>query len=153
MKFKYLFVAAALFLCVSVKAQNITPSHLKAAEDMLTAARSDTLFRQSMATMLNQASNRIPEVQRPKFIQVMNAFVAKYVSWELLKDQLAVLYAKEFTEKELKELIAFYNTPLGKKLNNKLPVLMQKGAELGQMAVQTHQSELEKMMQDAFKEQ
>ncbi|TWR29979.1 DUF2059 domain-containing protein [Mucilaginibacter pallidiroseus] len=153
MKLKYFFAAAAMFLCVSVKAQNITPSHLKAADDLLTAARADTLYKQNMATMLNQASGRIPEAQRAKFVTVMNAFMAKYISWELLKDQMAVLYAKEFTEKELKDLTAFYNTPLGKKLNSKQPILLQKGAEMGQLAVQSHQSELEKMMQDAFKEQ
>jgi hypothetical protein len=154
MKFKFLIIA--LLICGAAKAQtakNITPAHLKAAEDMFRASGADTLFKSSMATMLKQASANMPEDKRPKFIEVMNQFIAKYVSWDLLKDQMAVMYASEFTEAELKGLIAFYNTPLGKKLNAKQPLLMQKGALLGQQAVQGHQVELQQMMQEAFKSQ
>jgi len=153
---KYKFLIIALLFCGAAKAQttpDITPAHLKAAEGMLKAAGADTLFQSSMSTMMKQASANIPEDKRAKFLTVMNQFMAKYISWDLLKDQIAVMYAKEFTEADLKGLIAFYNTPLGKKLNQKQPVIMQKSALLGQQAVQSHQSELQQMMQEAFKDQ
>ena len=120
---------------------------------MLTASGADTLFKSNIATVLTATSARIPEDKRATYINVMNRFITKYISWEILKDQLSAIYAQEFSEKELKELTAFYNTPLGKKLTNKLPMLSQKGAKMGQMAVESHQSELQQMMQDAFKGQ
>ncbi|RFZ92461.1 DUF2059 domain-containing protein [Mucilaginibacter conchicola] len=153
MKIKLLI--AALLFCVAARAQttpNITPAHLQTAEDLLRTIHADSLFKQNMSVMLQQASTNIPEDKRTKFIEVMNTFIAKYVSWDQLKDQLAVTYAKEFTVAEIKGLITFYNTPLGKKLLLKQPVLVAKGAALGQQMVQSHQVELQQMMEEAFKD-
>ena len=81
----------------------------------------------------------------------MNQFMGKYFSWNLLKHEMSVMYAREFTEPEMKQLIAFYKTPLGIKLNQKQPMLMQKGMAMGQQRVTEHQAELQKMMADAMK--
>jgi hypothetical protein len=152
MKFK--LIVAFLLFCSAVKAQTatVTPSQLKAAEDVIIASKADAHFKSSMDVMLKQASATLPEDKRAKFIEVMNSFVAKYVNWDIMKDQLASLYAQQFTEKELKDLAVFYRSPLGIKLNEKQPILLQKGADLGQQAVQSHQVELQQMMQAAFKE-
>ncbi|MBL4674653.1 MAG: DUF2059 domain-containing protein [Mucilaginibacter sp.] len=153
MKIKLLI--AALLFCVAARAQNspnITPAHLQAADDLLKVTNADSLFKQSMNTTLKQASTNIPEDKRAKFIEVMNTFVAKYISWDQLKDQMAAIYAKEFSAAELKGLITFYNTPLGKKLLLKQPTLLSKGAELGQQLLQSHQVELQQMMENAFKD-
>ncbi|AMR30767.1 hypothetical protein A0256_04685 [Mucilaginibacter sp. PAMC 26640] len=145
---------AFLLACFTIKAQTpvITPAHLKAAEDLLVASGAQAQLQGNINTMLKQASANVPEDKRTKFIAVTGAFVNKYMNWDLLKDQMAAMYAKEFTEKDLKELVIFYQSPLGKKLNEKQPILFQKGAELGQQAVQSHQVELQQMLQDAFKD-
>jgi hypothetical protein len=49
-----------------------------------------------------------------------------------LYDKMAGLYMEEFTHEEIKELIAFYNTDLGKKLADKQLDLMQKAMMFGQ---------------------
>lgn len=49
-----------------------------------------------------------------------------------LYDKMAGLYMAEFTEKEIKELVAFYNTDLGKKLAEKQLGLTQKAMQFGQ---------------------
>lgn len=49
-----------------------------------------------------------------------------------LYEKLADLYMTEFTQDEIKELVAFYNTNLGKKLSEKQLSLTQKGMMLGQ---------------------
>jgi hypothetical protein len=154
MKFK--LILALLLFCAVAKAQTaapqITPAHLKAAEDVLTASGAATHLQGNIETMLKQASAGIPDDKRAKFMEVMKSFMDKHFNWEIIKDQMAAMYAKEFTEKELKDLTIFYNSPLGKKINEKQPLLFQKGAEIGQQTVQSHQVELQQMMQDAFKE-
>jgi hypothetical protein len=152
---KYKFLIIALFICVTAKAQttpNVTPAHLKAAEDVLVASGAGSQMKDNMQAMIKQASANVPEDKKPKFIEIMNTFMGKYMNWDLMKDQMAAMYAQEFTEKELKDLAIFYRSPLGIKLNQKQPVLFQKGAALGQQAVQSHQAELQQMMQDAFKQ-
>ncbi|MCB4807328.1 DUF2059 domain-containing protein [Tamlana sp. 62-3] len=49
-----------------------------------------------------------------------------------LYDKMAELYMKEFTQDEIKELVAFYNTDLGKKLAEKQLGLTQQAMMLGQ---------------------
>ena len=49
-----------------------------------------------------------------------------------LYDKMAALYMEEFTPLEINELVAFYNTNLGKKLADKQMGLMQKAMEFGQ---------------------
>tara|TARA_R110002049_G_scaffold51245_1_gene145038 strand:- start:2392 stop:2802 length:411 start_codon:yes stop_codon:yes gene_type:complete len=56
-----------------------------------------------------------------------------------LYEQMAELYMAEFTQDEIKELVAFYKTDLGKKLAEKQLGLTQKAMMFGQswgMAVQ-----------------
>ncbi|GGH11550.1 DUF2059 domain-containing protein [Mucilaginibacter phyllosphaerae] len=153
---KYKFLIIALLFCVSAKAQtatNITPAHLKAAENVLSASGAGNQLKENMAAMIQQASANVPADKKPKFVEIMNTFMNKYMSWDLIKDQMAALYAQEFTEKELKDLAVFYQSPLGIKLNQKQPILFQKGAAIGQQNVQSHQLELQQMMQEAFKDQ
>jgi hypothetical protein len=152
---KFRLIIAFLLFCSIAKAQTstITPAHLKAAEDVLVSSGASAQLKGNITTMINQSSANVPADKKEKFIEVMNTFMAKYLNWDLIKDQMAAMYAQEFTEKELKDLSVFYKSPLGKKLNEKQPVLFQKSAQVGQMAVQSHQSELQQMIQDAFKDQ
>ncbi len=57
-----------------------------------------------------------------------------------LYNKMAKLYMAEFTQEEIKELVAFYHTDLGKKLAEKQLGLTQKAMAFGQawgMEVQT----------------
>lgn len=49
-----------------------------------------------------------------------------------LYDKMAELYMEEFTQEEISELVAFYNTDLGKKLAEKQLGLTQKAMMFGQ---------------------
>lgn len=51
------------------------------------------------------------------------AFRAKYLTREVLRPPLAQAYAKLFSAAELTELIAFYESPTGKKLTRLQPEL------------------------------
>jgi len=49
-----------------------------------------------------------------------------------LYGELATLYMQEFTKEEIRELVKFYKTDLGKKLASKQVALAQKGMMMGQ---------------------
>lgn len=154
---KFRLIIALLFMCAAVKAQTpittITPAHLKAAEDALVASGAGLQMKENISSMVKQAATGVPDDKKGKFMEIMTGFMNKYMNWDLLKDQMAAMYAQEFTEKELKDLTTFYLSPLGKKLNEKQPILFQKGAQMGQQTVTAHQAELQQLMQEAFKDQ
>jgi hypothetical protein len=73
-----------------------------------------------------QLGAMVPEANKAAFTKEANATLVG------IYDKMATLYMEEFTQNEIKELIAFYNTDLGKKLAEKQLSLMQKAMMFGQ---------------------
>jgi uncharacterized protein len=65
-----------------------------------------------------------------------------------LHEQIVALYAEAFSEQELRELGAFYRSPLGEKAIARLPELVKRGAEIGARAAEAHMGELQQMLAD-----
>lgn len=72
----------------------------------------------------NDLSSNIPEEKKDAFIKELD------VSLNSLIDNLADLYMTEFTHEEIKEINAFYETPVGNKLSSKNEFLLNKGQEI-----------------------
>jgi hypothetical protein len=81
----------------------------------------------------------------------MKDFFEKYMGWSAIKDDMAEIYAKNYTSKELNELNAFYKTPIGQKTAKLMPKLASEGARLGQNRVNAHMGELQTMIINAMK--
>lgn len=56
---------------------------------------------------------------------------------ERLMPRMIDIYVEAYTEQELRDLIAFYETPTGKKVLEKTPLLMPQGAQAGRELVNT----------------
>jgi len=130
--------AVALFQPAVTRADEA--SHRKAAESLLSMMNMDAVMGSAIDQMLAMQIKQNPAIA--PYETEMKNFLKKYMSWAGLKDDMIKIYADEFTEAELGELSAFYQTPLGKKTLQKMPTLMAKGAELGQRRVQEHLPEL-----------
>ena len=127
-----------------------TPQHLKASEAFVEVSGLKTSFDGVVDAMLKTQLGAVPEQYREKFTAVMKEFMGKHFNYQTLKPRLAKIYADEFTEKELNELVAFYSSPTGKKFADKASYLMQKGMEMGKTVVEENKPELEKMIKEAF---
>lgn len=155
LKLKLIALAGViLFSFSTLKAQTtdqtLSPSRLAAAQQMLIALGIDKQFGTIVTNQIDVASNQIPDDKKVAFKKVMNTFMTKYFTWDLLKDKMAAIYANEFTEDELKQITIFYNSPVGQKVGQKLPSLTQRAMMVGQEAVVAHKDELQQMMQDEF---
>jgi hypothetical protein len=91
---------------------------------------------------------RVPKLKSAE--EDLKKFYDKYISYDAVKEDMAKIYAQEFTKEEIKELLKFYNSPVGKKAVEKMPVLFKKGAMLGQNTLNKHQEELKKIIQRAL---
>jgi hypothetical protein len=60
------------------------------------------------------------------------AIIRKRVSFENMKGDFVRIYSENLTEPELDSILAFYKTPGGVALLEKMPVLLKKGMEIGQ---------------------
>ena len=139
-----LMIVVAFGQMTPVRASEQT--HRQAAEALLSLMDMDKLMSESIDQMLDMQVKQNPAIGQ--FKAQMKTFLSKYMSWASMKDDMIKIYTDEFTEQELKELLAFYQTPLGKKTVQKMPKLMAKGAELGQQRVQQHLPELQQAIQE-----
>ena len=60
----------------------------------------------------------------PDYKQRMNAALLDVMPYPEMKQWSADIYAQRFTVAELKQLVAFYRTPVGRKVAAKLPEIM-----------------------------
>ena len=126
-------LASALFLAMMPaavggvsEATSVGPKEV-AIREILQLTGSAALSRQVMEQMLPTLKQAVPDVPD----SFWNEFMAEVNEDELI-ERIVPVYAKHFTLEELEQLIAFYKTPLGKKLIGEMPVVMQESIAVGQ---------------------
>jgi uncharacterized protein len=91
------------------------------------------LFIRQFNISLERARPDIPE----RAFEIIEKEVRKIVAREIerpmgFRNEIRYIYHKYFTQSEIKELIAFNETPLGKKIIRITPVITQEGIQAGQ---------------------
>ncbi len=89
---------------------------------------------------------KLPDKVNAMREKIMEMFRRQF-AWENLKNDYIKIYAEIFTEQELKELVAFYKTPTGRKFAEKQPELISKSMELGREKGMALVPEIEKTIQ------
>ncbi|UYZ63434.1 DUF2059 domain-containing protein [Hymenobacter weizhouensis] len=161
MKHGIILAAALLLAAPAATAQSTTAAaapaaslsagHRKAAEDLLQASNAEKNMAESIDRILTMQTTQNPALKTVE--PEMRAYLNKYMGWSVMKEDLVQLYAREFTEKELKELTKFYQTPVGRKTMEKMPQLLQAGMEIGQRRTQEHLPELQQAIAEKMKQQ
>jgi len=143
------FVAAA----ASAAAQSAPdPATLKEAQSLMSRFGVEALARQQVS----QVSQRLGEMfqsvdlgkDKDELLSEMAQRMQKQMEVRLPKyvEDTTVIYARVFTLEELKELNAFYDSPLGRKLLQKMPELLRECNELSQrMGVEVFREVLQSM--------
>ncbi|MCF6179500.1 MAG: DUF2059 domain-containing protein [Geopsychrobacter sp.] len=96
----------------------------------------------------------IPEEREKNLLamqQIARDLLFKGLSWDSLKEEYIQLYTETFTEEELQGIIDFSKSPLGKKMAEKSPILMQKSMEIGRQHAQQVMPQVQVAIQDYMK--
>lgn len=144
---KFLLSATLLIFVFTVTAQNADKNSL--ARQVLIASGSGKLGIQVMNTMIQsykQQNSSIPS-------EFWEAFM-KEVSGDELVDLVAPIYTKYFTPEELTQLLAFYNSPIGQKVVEKTPYIMQESMGVGrEWGLKISQKIVDKMKEQGYLKQ
>ena len=148
---KKMLMAAALALVALARpahAQDTTavlpPARVRAAEDLIAAMDIEHTYPRTLDTMIEQQKRANPMVGQ--YEQVMRDFFARYIGWQQVRSDFVRIYAETYTENELRQLAAFYRTPLGRRLMETMPALSARSAELTQRRIMDHMPELMQQM-------
>ncbi len=101
-------------------------------------------FEIGMKPALDQMRQQgLPEAAIDEISAAATAFAERTLKWEDIKPELVAVYVKEFTVDDLQKLIVFYESPVGQKSAEKMPILMQKGMELSTARMQAEMPEFQ----------
>lgn len=112
------------------------PEHVKAAREMLALTEADKMFdgvlpvllKQQLAAVQKQRPGMSPEVLK-RFEVLFEAEAKKGI--DKVMDQVAEVYTGVLSEKELKEISAFYKSPVGRKMIEIKPEMANQAMKIG----------------------
>ena len=126
-------------LAAQAAAPSPAPSHARAAEELLLLFGMDDPMTNA-APMFEAIKRQFPA--NPASMDVAKEFMDKYVKWEDVKPELIAAYTEAFSERELRDLLAFYKTPIGAKFRTAMPTVAAKTMTIYQSRLQPHMMEM-----------
>ena len=146
MKKGLLFLAAFVLLTFGAQAQS---AEFKASvRKLMAVSGSDATLKMIPEQILEQQAPALPESVKAE-IQAMFSEEALLS----LMDRMVPIYAKYYTQQDMDDLIAFYDTPLGKKLSTVQPQITLESMSVAQQwAAEIGQKVASKIMQSSTSE-
>ena len=150
---------AVLALLVTVLTSHAAPPSDQSIEQMMKVAHIQAMLDQMLTQMdagmqqgMQQAlKGKDPTpAQRAKmaeFQKKLSAMMKDELSFAKTKDIYVQVYRETFTQEEINGIIAFYSSPAGKAMVEKLPVAMQKAGTLMQARMGPIVEKMQKMME------
>ena len=125
-----------------------TSDEYKACYRLFEIMKMDETMDQTIVKMVDMQTKNLPQMVklRPSMLE----FFRKYMSYESLKKETADIYLKYFTIQDIRQLMEFYQTPLGKKFIKTQVDLTSECAQLGMKRVQEHHKELQEMLMESM---
>jgi len=106
-----------------------TPAALAAAKEILAMKNASAMYASAVPNLVEQTKNTLmtSNLNYQKDLNEVAVIVAKNLAGreKEIGDGMAQVYANEFTEQELKDLVTFYKSPLGAKLLTSEPRAIQ----------------------------
>ena len=106
-----------------------TPAALAAAKEILAMKNASAMYANAVPNLVDQTKNALmaSNLNYQKDLNEVAVIVAKTLAGreKEIGDGMAQIYANEFSEQELKDLVTFYKSPLGQKLLSTEPRAIQ----------------------------
>jgi uncharacterized protein len=160
---KRLVFILTLLVCLPLAAHADEASRHAKAKEMISLLHMDRLVAQMMDAMTQQTNaftkqmvgkNITPQDQAKldDFQKKVFNLIESQVSWKVLEPEYTDLYAKTFTDEELDGILAFYKSPAGVSMVEKLPTLTSEAMQLSQSRMMAIEPQLKQMIQDFAKD-
>ncbi len=140
---------------VPAPAQTPSPEAMAAARELVVVMQAADRFKAIFPMIIQQLKPAIvqnrPAVEKdydaimPLIVTETNARIGELV------EQMAAIYAQNFTVTELHEVTAFYRTPTGQKIQQKTPEIAQQSMIAGQKFGEKLTDDLQKRITDELR--
>jgi hypothetical protein len=131
-----LVLAALLLGGRPAAAQEPPPDALAAARELVAASHAGDQLKILLPLIIQQLKPAIVQ-GRAEIARDFDALIPQLIESataqsDAFADGIAIVYARNFSVDELRQLTSFYRGPIGQKLLDKMPTIAKEGAALGQ---------------------
>ncbi|MBC9251058.1 hypothetical protein A9179_12305 [Pseudomonas alcaligenes] len=149
-------LCSALMLLASASVFADEASHAAQARKLLEVTHANKLTVPVYAQVQQMFAQRFAQAQAPvtkkavleSYQAKANAELDKAIGWQKLEPQMVQLYTSAFSEAELEEMLAFYQTPVGRKVLEKMPTLVGQSVQLTQQSLQAAVPKVNQLVDD-----
>jgi uncharacterized protein len=145
-----------LFSICAASAQTPSPDAMTAARSLVTTMKLPDQYKALLPAILLTLKPALtqdrPEIERDydaMMPTIIDAFTPYY---NAMLDDVATVYANNFTVGELREIEAFYRQPVGQKLLEKTPALTQQSNQVSQDASRKAADDLRVRLTEALRQ-
>jgi len=147
---------AVALVCASGQVFADAASHAASAETFLKLAHADKLGTPVYMQVQQMFAQRFEQTKAPAAKKALletyqakaNTALDQAIGWDKLKPDMVKLYTANFSESELNDLVKFYQSPLGKKVLEKMPQLTQQSAQMTQAKLESAVPVVNKLLED-----
>ena len=111
-------------LLVDMKADSLMDAAYTQAEQMMLQMRDQFQIQDSESEMFTSFVNQNTQIMREE------------MGWDKLKQPMVDIYVKHYTDKEITDMLAFYQSESGRSMVDKMPLVMQESIMLTQALAQ-----------------
>ena len=148
-------LTAALLFAAPARAQSASPDAMAAAKELVIASKAADGFKSVLPLIVQQMKPTIVkgraavdkdfDAVTPPLLEAASQQMGKFV------DEIAAVYAANFSADELRQVTAFYQTPAGQKFLEKMPVIAQQSMMTGQKLGQQITQDLETRIKEELR--
>ena len=152
-------MAAVLFVVTPLRAQDQDAAFRADVEKLLEATGGAAIGTQMATLVSNQIIDgfraqqpSVPDRAVDIIKEVLNAEFAKmFEPASSFRQTLVTIHMKHFTHAEVKTLLEFYSTPIGRKAISVMPLAAQEGAAAGQEWARQHMPRITATLQERLR--
>jgi len=131
-------------LLAVTNAQKMIDSMYATMEPMMRSVMAETAKGKTLSAEQQRAMDAFPAA--------MSKAMREELNWEKLRPLYVQIYQESFTQEELDGLVAFYQSPAGAAMINKMPLVMQKSMNAMQSRLGPLMQKMQKAAEDALNE-
>lgn len=137
-------LSAIIFLVASSTVYATEGTHREQVETLFRLTQMEKKIADSVDNVVQLQIRQNPQLAQHE--KTMHTFFDRHIGWKALKEDIAEMYMRKFSEKELQEINAFYITPAGQKVITVLPELVKQRNQLAMMRIQQNIDELQQVI-------
>jgi hypothetical protein len=129
-------------------------------ERLLTVMNADNMIDQMFEQIKAMTAAQVPPGTSPEQVaqarqvqtKIMDLVKAR-ISWEKMRPQYVKLYAETFSDKEISGMLAFYGSPAGRAMLEKMPALVTKIMGVAQAQMKDILPEIQRIIRESVPKQ